>query len=140
MPSGEVGVIPDGSWPDWQGLLDQGVLKDLHGLPEMIRSGDLRLSQLVIVQGRSDLAFDLFCNQVDPYRDMTTFLPADLESIRKDIDATCGKDHFNRAIQAYVAAAAEEHRRTVSRRMREGRTSLFASSSLGCTRTSHNKT
>ena len=71
------------------------------------------MSQLVIVQGRSDLGFDLFCNSGDTYRDMTTFLPSDLEALRDDIDKICGKEVFNRNIASYIKAAAENHRRMV---------------------------
>ena len=98
-----------------QALLSLGI--DLEDLADCIRNRDRRLSQLVIVQGRSDLAYDLFCNPGDTFAGMTAFLAADLEKIKDEILLTCGsKGNFNLAIAAYISATAENHRRTVRRR------------------------
>ncbi len=65
------------------------------------------------MQGKSDLAFDLFCNP-DTYDGMTAFLPADLEKIKAELVNTFeSKDRFNQAIAAYIKATTENHRRTV---------------------------
>jgi hypothetical protein len=99
--------------PEWQALQEEGL--DLKDLPSWIENGNRRVSQLVIVQGLSDLGFDLFCNSGDTYEGMTTFESSDLKEIRDDIDKTCGKEVFNRNIAAYIKAATENHRRVVRR-------------------------
>ena len=64
-------------------------------MTDLIRDKDRRLSQLVIVQGKSDLCFDLFCNP-DTYDGMTAFLPADLEKIKTElVDTFKTKERFN---------------------------------------------
>ncbi len=96
----------------WQALLSLGV--ELDDLAACIADRDRRLSQLVIVQGRSDLAFDLFCNQRDTFLGMTAFLAADLEKIRNEILKTFGsKERFNLVIRAYIDATTENYRKTV---------------------------
>ena len=98
-----------------QALLSLGI--ELEDLMDLILNRDRRLSQLVIVQGLSDLAFDLYCNPGDTFEGMQAFLPSDVEMIKPEILKTCGsRDNFNLAIAAYIRAAAENHRRTVRRR------------------------
>ncbi len=82
-------------------------------LAKLFAGGDLRVSQLVIVKGRSNLGKDLFCNVVDAYYFMTAFLKSDRDAIRNDIDDTCGKEMFNRTVVAYIEAAADHHGRMV---------------------------
>ena len=100
----------------WQGLREQGVR--LEDLARLIAGGGLRVSQLVIVQGLSDLGFDLFCNP-DAYRGFKTFLASDGDTIRRDIDDNCGEVVFDRTFAAYVEAVADHHGRTVSRLVRQ---------------------
>jgi hypothetical protein len=83
-------------------------------LADLIRDGDRRLSQLVIVQGRSDLGYDLFCNPGDTFAGMAAFKASDLEQTKEGLKVTFGsKAIFNQAIATYITAAAENHRKKV---------------------------